>query len=386
MSERLLDSSVSPRVLMLRIEPAPYTLALIRALKEIWQGELQVFFINEAASQPWKPSQCTEGIQILPPNARASARRIREAISDMRPNIVHVAGWSEPPIRAATISAALRGTPVVVELDTWRDQAAGMTRLLKQIFLPVYASLISRFAAGGSRQKRFLESYGVPGRKIDTVKMTVDITRLRSIDVASRDEARLWFRQQAQIDAHAPLALYVGRLVPYKGVDILLDAWRNVSVLSPKARLAIVGDGELMMEANRASKLDPSIRVVGRLEPQDVWRAYSAADLFVGPSRFEQWGLAVNEAMALELPVLVTDAFGCVGDLVEHEHTGLVVPPEDPAALADAIVRALGDSMLRRSFATAASERIRHWTIEAQAERICDTWRSAMASQAGEHR
>jgi glycosyltransferase involved in cell wall biosynthesis len=125
---------------------------------------------------------------------------------------------------------------------------------------------------------------------------------------------------------------------------------------------------------NAAATRDGTIHLAGRLQADDVWRAYAAADMLAGPSHSEGWGLVVNEAMAADLPVVVTEAYGCAIDLVRDGETGLVVPPGYAHALAGALRTLIEAPVLRRRMAVNAHALISDWTIERQAQRISEIW------------
>jgi glycosyltransferase involved in cell wall biosynthesis len=144
-----------------------------------------------------------------------------------------------------------------------------------------------------------------------------------------------------------------------------------------------VGDGEVRATVGAKAQQHPSIRVIGRLSENEVWRAYAATDFFVGTSRIESWGLVINEAMAANLPVVVTNAFGCVDDLVHHGNTGLIVPVDDAEALALALDRLLSDESLRKAMATNVRRLISGWTIEQQASNIIQIWQRSLSTTGG---
>jgi glycosyltransferase involved in cell wall biosynthesis len=163
-----------------------------------------------------------------------------------------------------------------------------------------------------------------------------------------------------------PLALFVGRLVEEKGVDLLLRAWER---LAPEAGavLCLVGDGRLgaRVSARRADR----IHLLGRLAREDLPVAYAAAAFVVVPSlatrRFlEPWGLVCNEAMMQGRPVIATDAVGAaVGGLVRDGETGLVVPAEE-SALAAAIGRLVEDPALRERLGSRARAVVEDYSYE----------------------
>ncbi len=164
-----------------------------------------------------------------------------------------------------------------------------------------------------------------------------------------------------------PLALFSGRLVPEKGVGVLLDAW---SRLGADATLVIAGDGPL---AERAAAT-PRVALLGPVARTALPVAYAAAVCAVLPSiptpRFrEPWGLVCNEAMHQGRPVIVTTAVGAAaGGLVRDMETGLVVAPADPAALAAAIRRLLADAPLRARLGAAARAAVIPYNHDAMAD------------------
>jgi glycosyltransferase involved in cell wall biosynthesis len=176
------------------------------------------------------------------------------------------------------------------------------------------------------------------------------------------------FRRRHEL-GEAPLALYVGRLVPEKGVAVLLEAWRQ---LRTEATLVLVGDGPLADAARATAAF--GARWLGPLPREQLAVAYASAEFALLPSiptaRFrEPWGLVCNEAMHQGRTVVASDMVGAVaGGLVRDEETGLVVPAGDAAALARAIARLLGDERLRLRLGEAAQEAVGAYTYDAMAE------------------
>ncbi len=187
------------------------------------------------------------------------------------------------------------------------------------------------------------------------------------------------FRARHGIGAD-PIVLYVGRLVPEKGIPVLLDAWRRVR---SEATLVVVGDGPLAPRAGATA----GVRVLGPIPRPELPVAYAAAELAVLPSvptpRFrEPWGLVCNEAMLQGRPVIATDAVGAAaGGLVRDGQTGLVVRAGDAVALAWAIDRLLGDPALRARLGAAARAAVAPYTYEAMVEGFEAAIHSATRSQ-----
>jgi glycosyltransferase involved in cell wall biosynthesis len=294
--------------------------------------------------------------------------------------LVHLAGWGHPLLLAARVAAWLRRIPVTMESDT--PLPVGLPfwkRAVKRLLYPMLFKLPSRFLPGGSRQAAYLRHYGVAGEKISIAQMTVDVAVImRHIDGIDRAQ-RAKIRRDLGLPDDATVFLYVGRMEPHKGLQELIEAFGTLpqDVRSP-AVLLLVGDGAMNEMLSRAVKANPRIRWSGRLSGLALLDAYAVADVFVLASRFEPWGLVVNEAMAAGLPVIATDRVGCVDDLALQSETGLVVPAESPDALADAMKSLLLDRPLREKMARNARSVIAGWTLENEAEIIVNTWKKLL--------
>jgi glycosyltransferase involved in cell wall biosynthesis len=198
------------------------------------------------------------------------------------------------------------------------------------------------------------------------------------------------FRRRHELPA-GPIALYVGRLVPEKGVDVLLDAWAGLAsgaseahataagatttaahataAGATEATLVLIGDGPLAPRAGAA----PRARLLGPLERERLPVAYAASQFALLPSvptpRFrEPWGLVCNEAMHQARPVIASNGVGAVaGGLVRDGKTGVVVPAADIPALRAAIEHLLADAGLRARLGAAAREAVAPYTYDAMA-------------------
>ncbi len=177
----------------------------------------------------------------------------------------------------------------------------------------------------------------------------------------------------------APLVLCVGRLIPRKGQDALIEAWPQVIRRVPGARLVLVGegrDGDRLRSLIRRGGLEPAVDLAGFLDPGDLESAYRAADLFAMPCREEAggdtegFGLVFLEAGARGLPVIGGRTAGVVEAIVDGR-TGLLVEPGDGPALVDALVGLLGDRARSRAMGDAGRARVAsEYTPEAYARRV----------------
>lgn len=180
----------------------------------------------------------------------------------------------------------------------------------------------------------------------------------------------------AQAANAGPVILSVGRLVEKKGFDDLLRAFAS---MSQPSRLVIVGDGPLRSVLDALSRhlsVSDRVRFVGSLDHEGTLAWYGRADIFCLACKVAADGdrdsmpVVTKEAMAAGLPVVSTDEVG-VPEMVEEGMSGILVPPSDPAALADALDRLVSDPGLRASMGTAGRRLVaERFNLEDQARRV----------------
>jgi glycosyltransferase involved in cell wall biosynthesis len=182
-------------------------------------------------------------------------------------------------------------------------------------------------------------------------------------------------------EANQPIVLFVGRLVPYKGVDVLLEALTGLDAMA-----LIVGDGPLRARLeDRARELGVAgqVRFLGSVSDDELAALYRACTIFVLPSvtRQEAFGVVQLEAMAAGKPVVSTDLGTGVGWVNRDAETGYVVPPRDAPALRDALARLLGDPALQKTMGAAAAKRISSaFTLERMIDDTLSLYRDVIAT------
>ncbi len=165
--------------------------------------------------------------------------------------------------------------------------------------------------------------------------------------------------QNEAMPIHPPTILAVGRLYPQKGYDILLPAFARAASNFPEWRLNILGEGPLKETLARQTEeltIQNRVNWLGRSE--NPFYHYRSSDIFVLSSRHEGMPNSMLEAMACEMPIIVTDASPGPLEYIEHEQTGLVVPAENIQSLADALQRLMKDPHLRLRLGQKARERV----------------------------
>lgn len=201
--------------------------------------------------------------------------------------------------------------------------------------------------------------YGADPGKLALVPCGVDLDAFRPVD---RGAARRALAEEVGIPEESPLAVYVGRLVPRKGVDTVVEA---MALLPERvgACLLVVGGEPGSGESLRLRALAEDLGVSGRVHfagsrpPGELRRYYGAADVAVSVPHYEPFGMTPLEAMACGTPVVGSRVGGVQWSVADGE-TGLLVPPRDPQALAERLLRLLLDGTLRDTMGLAARRRV----------------------------
>jgi glycosyltransferase involved in cell wall biosynthesis len=353
----------------------PYRVPLYRLLAERFGVEVLCFGGGESYVPSWFADLDAQLAAAPFPARRLEGPRAALALGGRyEAAIAPVAGGAILPATYAGMHARRR--PFVLWASVWAHPRGGAKAavafpLIRHVYR--HADAVVTY---GSHVSRYVAAYR--GRDDDVTIAPQSVEADLFGRAVEPEEIAAWRKETGLHDG--PLVLFVGRLVPEKGVRELLAAWRQLrdggtfasadaAPGQPAPTLAVIGDGPLAGEVAAA----PGVRLLGPLARERLPVAYAAATLVTMPSiptpRFrEPWGLVCNEAMHQGTPVVATDAVGAVaGGLVRDGATGLVVPAGDPAALARAIRRLLDDAPLRERLGAAGRAALAGHTYEAMA-------------------
>jgi glycosyltransferase involved in cell wall biosynthesis len=382
------------RLVVLASHPIQYQVPLFRALAARPEIDLSVLFCSNAGVEAYQDEgfgrevkwdipllggyRCAflQNLSLRPDPSRfwglvnpAVLRQLRREHVDA----VLVHGWASVTNWLAMLTAFVSGIPVLLrgethllfELPRWKA-------VLKRTLLTRLFRRISAFLAIGRCNRDFYSAYGVPKDRIFHVPYAVDngFFFASAVELSSQ---KVQLKQALGISPDLPMVLFVGKLLPKKGPADLLEAFARVTKKTQSA-LLYVGDGPLRaeLEAEVRSRSLSNVLFVGFRNQSELPHFYAVADVFVLPSRFEPWGLVLNEAMCFGLPVIASDQVGASHDLIRDGENGFIFPAGDVSALENCLERLISGRALRSRMGEVSSCIIREWSFAEDVAGILD--------------
>jgi len=295
--------------------------------------------------------------------------QLRQLVSNH--DVVHLSGhWTLLNAVVYLLARVARKPYVVSPVGTL--PRFGRSRKLKMIYNLLIGYAIVRNAqahiAVTAKEVGQFAEYGVNTSRVFVIPNGVDAEAFDFVDTQI-------FRLRHEL-GDAPLILFMGRLNPIKGPDLLVEAFLQVADRFPSYLLVLVGPdegiGDSLLKAGQQHGLADRIRLIGYVGGEEKTAAYRAATLLVIPSRQEAMSIVVLEGGAAGIPVLITDQ--CGFDVVKEIEGGMVVEAE-AAAIADGLASMLSDT----GKLSESGERLRNFvrrdfTWDAAASRLIDVF------------
>lgn len=285
--------------------------------------------------------------------------RLARLFRKLEPDIIHVHGHMATMVGIPARRLTAGTTPIIVSVHNYPSyqQAGGFKRTFGtkvQRFLARRASYL--IAVSEDIRLNMVNEEGVDPDKIVTVHNGID---LASLPEKPKTAAINNVRKRHGIKPDENVVGAIGRLVAFKGFSVLLEAAALLKDKRRRFKVMIVGRGpeEENLKKRRAELGIKDVVIMPGFVP-DISPYFAASDVFIVPSIREPFGLIVLQAMAAGRPVIGANAGG-IPEIIRDGTTGVLVPPNDASALADAIEGLLDDADRRRRLAAAAGQDLR---------------------------
>jgi 1,2-diacylglycerol 3-alpha-glucosyltransferase len=377
-----------PELLLVWSNLGPYHMGRCRGLEEAVRGKYNVVALqmgHRSNVYPWHAPETPDGVIVLNVSdglaevvsAASVFRTVLQVLRERPIEAVFVPGYW-PTTSLAVLAAARCARRPAIMMSASHDGAASPNVLRKA----VKQFLVRRFDAalvGGERHRRHFVSMGLPKDRVFPAYDVVDNSYYAKASAATRCRSDAARRELGLPNRYF---LNLGRLVKKKNLEVLIRAFAEVHHRHSNCpSLVLVGSGperdpvihlarhlglRVSVDPGAGSSADVYVYAFAQVEQTPSF--YALAEAFILPSKIEEWGLVVNEAMASGLPVLVSSAAGCCEDLVVHGQNGFVFDPSSTDELVLAMERLIADPSLRHTMAAASAHLISSWGPELFAE------------------
>ncbi len=262
--------------------------------------------------------------------------------------LVHIHVWNPASGRYGMLTAQKSNVPyILTEHDPF--PLSPLKNWIKKSLIKDAQQII---AVSEKNSELLCKLYPEMKSKIITIHNGIDTTRfesqLLSFSVSDREQYR---KETFKTDGETPIITCIAELHPRKGIRYVLEAVRELVAQKENIKLILVGSGEekeTYEKYIRDHELEEYVELLGRRH--DIPQILKSSDIFVLPSLNEAFGLVLLEAMMAKLPIVATNNGG-IPEIIEDGKNGILVPPKDSRAIAEAIQKLLASVSIRKTIA-----------------------------------
>ena len=395
--------------------PIQYQAPLLRRIAQEPDIDLTVFFTSDLSMRSYKDAgfgvevrwdvpllegyrseflprlRDGEQLSVTRPMNYGIFSRLRGKGAERRFDALWVHGYSTVNALHGILAAKLLGIPVLLRAEPWlKDRPrSGSTLAAKRGYFAMLRRLINAALPIGTLNAAYWREYLGEDFPLFLMPYAVDNSYFQQRSTLTAG-TRAQLQAELNLDPSRPVILFASKLQTRKRCSDLVEAYAQLSPgaaadnkagREPHPYLLIVGDGEerAALEA-RARELGwDSIRFLGFRNQSELPGLFDLSSVFILPSRYEPWGLIVNEVMNAARTVIVSDDVGSYPDLVEDGVTGFVFPTGDVDKLASALRRVFATPETPFVMGRRALERIQQWSFEEDVQGL----RRALAAVTG---
>jgi glycosyltransferase involved in cell wall biosynthesis len=357
------------RVAFLSVVASPYQRDLFAALARRDDVDLRVDYMEAAApDSPWPEKALPEYSRVLRgfwfPIGPARCH-VNVPLPDFRDRELVVLNTMMSATAQWLMRRRLAGKPWVFWGERLAERAAGGRGALHNWLTAPLHRAAAIVGIGTLAERQYAARYPEP--RHFCIPYHCDLAPFLAAPRAPHDPAETVF-------------LFCGQMIARKGLDHLLGTFTALAGRHPGARLLLAGrEAELpAMLATLPEAVRGRIEYAGFQPPEELPRLFARADVFILPSRYDGWGVVVNQAIGAGLPVICSDAVGAGYDLVEEGVNGLRFPAGDVAALTECMERFAEDRGLAGRWGAASRAKADAWTPDRGAEKWVDVFREVL--------
>lgn len=361
---------------------SPHVIPYFELLAKEKNLDIKVFFCSESeGNRIWKTDIGKKFSYAILPNRKIEFNgkdlftyfinlSVISELKKFNPDVIISAGWDLFSYQAAFFYSKIAGKKFILWSGSTRCEPS-WRRTLASPLVKLMVKGSDAYIAYGTRAKEYLISLGAKPEKIFVAYNTTDVEFFIK-------EVNRWRKKKAYIKKElgintSMVILYVGQLIERKGVNYLIEAFREIKRENNDTSLLIVGYGSLEKDLRNFVKKQKisDIIFVGGVEWKDTTKYYAISDILVMPSLEEVWGLVINEAMAAGLPVVATNVAGASADLIKEKENGFVVSSESSEEIFLSLEEIIKNDSKRKKMSENSLKSIDKFTPEKAIKQFC---------------
>lgn len=285
---------------------------------------------------------------------------LRKLIDKKKFDIVWTHGYADFYTIAAIVFAKLKGLKAFVRGESLFFPGDKNT-FKRKYYFKILNQFVDRYLAIGTYNRAFYLKNGVTENKIFLCHYVVDNDFFHNQYLRLKENINS-LRDTLGLTKNRPVILYASKFIERKYPIDLLNAYLQMPS-SNRPYLLFIGTGETLDEVVQAADNHPDIRFLGFKNQSELPDYFALADVLVLPSKRENWGLIVNEAMNAECAIVVSDEVGCGVDLVKHGENGFIFKARDINALSQYLKEITSDAMRCEKMKLKSADIISQWGL-----------------------
>jgi glycosyltransferase involved in cell wall biosynthesis len=364
-------ASSPPAVAVISNSCPPYRVHFLqRVARELPQIRLYSLFTHQISNAAWgyDPPDEIGPVAFGPGESSDQQSDLKRALHEWRKGGRIIRWMRQHDVRAAMVHGY--NSPGLLRIIRWchrngvacllhadsnikGDVATGWRALLKRRIVGGVIRSSCAVLPCGSLGAQYFQKYGATSDQIFLLPVEPDYRLIEQITVQNVDAAR----RQFELGPSRRRIVYSGRLVSFKRVDLLIDAFAAIARDRPDWDLLIIGDGPMFqtLQVRVPEALRSRVTWTGFIAEQAIVSAlYRASDVLVLPSDFEPWALVINEAAAAGLAIVASDVVGAAPELIHDGHNGRIFPHGDIRQLVQCLLEVTEPSRIDEMKAASA--------------------------------
>ena len=274
-------------------------------------------------------------------------------------NALLIYGWNFIGHQCA-INYFYRKIPILFRGDsTLLDEQYGLKKILRRLYLKFIYRKVGIAMYAGTANKAYFKAHGFKEEKLFFMPHAIENERFFKNELLIKKSSL--FRNEIGIEKDDLVFLFAGKLDNNKNITLLLNVFESIE---SEAHLLVAGSGLLLNELITKYKHNNRIHFLGFQNQEKMPVVYAASNVFILPSKSETWGLSINEAMAANNAIIVSDKCGASFDLVKNNENGFVVKTNDSGSLQNAMQVCIRNSEKVIYFGNDSFNKVKHYSFE----------------------